>query len=110
MYEDIASSRVDDLGKLLDEPVDFRISEQFPGWLTAAVDSGSRIYVRWGSSFPAEDHWSLWLGDEWFDFNEVPQNWSISMGDSIYPWGGVPLGFRFPDKEEATEILLKGDG
>lgn len=111
MYESIVSSHVEDLAGLLGRSVVFTVSERFPGWLTANDAECGEIYLRWGSAFPAEDQWSLWLGDGWFDFNEVPVNWDIQMGKSLYPWRGVPLDPSLPvnDKEEITDLLLSGD-
>ena len=57
------------------------------GWFVATF-LGQAVYMRI-NNFPDENLYSVWLGDGWLDFDDLPANWSVE-----FPIDGWPAGAR----------------
>lgn len=53
------------------------------GWFRAMVD-GEPVYMRI-NDFPDENLYSVWLGDGWLDFDNLPPGWSVEFPPSGWP-------------------------
>lgn len=81
------TAKVTDGTALVGEVLRWTYDPDDVGWLVTEF-SGHPVYMRI-NDFPDESFYSVWLGDGWLDFDDLPSTWSVE-----WPADGWPAGAR----------------
>ncbi len=81
------TAKVTDAAALVRAPLRWTFDPEDEGWFVAEF-LGQPVYMRI-NDFPDENLYSVWLGDAWLDFDDLPSIWTVE-----FPGDGWPVGAR----------------